>query len=129
MRNIKYKAYINKYQSLVDVDTIDFVNKEISFWVNAWYMETDTEFASFDDIELLEYVWQCDSKWIELYEWYIVSVYWNIWIIVYSDTWYSIKYSDWNSIWLYSWYTINVIGNIYENPNLVHDIVIKNLPF
>jgi hypothetical protein len=125
MREIKYKAYIHTYKfwdsigCIVDVDTIDFVNKEISFWVNAWYMETDTEFASFDDIELLEYVWQCDSKWIELYEWYIVSVYWNIWVIEYSDTWYAIKYSDWNSIWLYSWHTIDIIWNRFENPDLI----------
>ena len=29
MREIKYRAYINRDKYIVDVDTIDFINKEI----------------------------------------------------------------------------------------------------
>lgn len=127
MREIKFRAWDKKKKKMFedfDWEWLAISNKWIL--VRPWYTSLE---ESEKDIELMQYTWVCDENWKEIYEWDILQVYNNIWIVEYSDTWYSLKYNDWNNIWLYSWHTKEVIWNIYDNPQLYHDTIIKNLPF
>lgn len=123
MRKLKFRAYDKKKKKMFEDFDWEFlaISNEWKL-VRPWYTSFE---ESEKDVELNQYTWICDEDGKEIYEWDIIQVYNTIWIVEYSDTWYWLRYNDWNIIWLYSWHTKKVIGNIYENP----EIVIKSSPF
>jgi uncharacterized phage protein (TIGR01671 family) len=97
-----------------------------------------------EGFEVMQYTWLKDNNWVEIYEGDIVkSKYWHIWIVLfgeYEQDWSGQEYSPSVCLWFYvkivgkklsSCYLTydsileskisEVIGNIYENPELLQE--------
>ena len=69
MREIKFKALLKADGRIYEVRSVDFLNKEATFWDK----ETAVNFeASFKDIELLQFAGFKDKNGVEIYTGYIV---------------------------------------------------------
>ena len=74
-------------------------------------------------IIFMQYVWIKDKNWKEIYEWDIVKWYVGIAEVVYSidlglAPWFTLSYKDLNNE--INIYDCEVVGNIYENPDLIN---------
>lgn len=128
-RIIKFKAFVRGY--MVDVVTIDFVNKYIT-WDDNQYDRRDPpnkcfEIESFEEIKLMQFTGFKDKHGKEIYENDIISAgktlqgknicwevkfYWSGWRI--GDRRHAPTPTS-KSFWKY----IEIIGNIYANPELL----------
>ena len=91
-----------------------------------------TQLCDEDWYELIskrQYTWLKDKNWKEIYEWDICISDEIKWVIEFKDWSYDIYkdwdiryYSDSRSIYLDEFW-IEVIGNIYENPELLKSII------
>lgn len=73
-----YKAYIKEFNVIVDVESVDFENKYITWFDGQYdrsYPEPNKmyEITSFDDCVLLQYSGFCDDRGNKLYEGDIVK--------------------------------------------------------
>lgn len=122
MREIKFRAFFKVDGRIYEVLNIDFANKEAALWDK----ETAVNFeASFDEIELMQYTGRNDVNGVEIYDGYLVKFYSGegqkpIKGIVEFDNnscFYVCEVGD----YIYPFMTtfgFEVLGNIYENPNL-----------
>jgi uncharacterized phage protein (TIGR01671 family) len=126
MREIKFKAFVKKenskqyYSGMYDVKAINFTTREV--WV-----ERGSSFApdlfSFDEIELLQYIGGKDKNKNDVYEGNIYQQYQDGElvrgkIIFYGDHSFRL---DVGNIYYFIKFTGEVIGNIYESPELLKE--------
>ena len=129
MRDIKYRAWIESEKIMRnDIAAIDFEN-EILYFVNKDNCMNNKEKREFcyKPYTLMEYTGLIDKNGVEIYEGDVIlianksyknkaTVEWSVlgvkWVLVYNDlsvyelaTWHESVYE--------------VIGNIYENPELI----------
>lgn len=128
-REIKYKAWLKKeYYSVLNpenkvynVENLDFDTQQAYLSECGWY--------DFEDIELIEYTGIKDKNGVEIYDGYIVE-YWyrsvsgtasGTAIVKFYDGAFQLEDIDDsdNTELLYLAEDLEVIGNIYENPELL----------
>ena len=124
MREIKFRAWHKGKKIMGEVLGIDILHKEI-FFSNE---DVDCyEHSDFKDIELMQYTGLYDKKGKEIYEGDIVKLRANhgIGIIKYSDEWgaFVVEYIKPRPLVVlgmnYYKEDIEILGNIYENPELL----------
>lgn len=132
MRKIKFRAFFKADERICEVTSIDFANKEATLWDK----ETAVNFeASFEDIKLLQYTGANDKHGVEIYEGDIVKFESSvpipegpdypkegqIGVVKYGFCDYYVDAKSlcgFNLDELGDWI---VVGNIYENPELLKD--------
>jgi hypothetical protein len=127
MKKIKFRAFFKIDEQIYEVASIDFLNKEVTLWDK----ETAVNFeASFEDIELLQYTGANDKRGVEIYEGDIVKFvsrlddskrmgtvrYWA------GDAAFLIECEREIFFLFHDALNREVIGNIYENPEILKDI-------
>ena len=127
-REIKFRAWLKYGKEIVDVEEIDFMNEVINYIDND-YENNEQEIvgAYFEDIELMEYTGLEDKNGKEIYEGDIVKLRANhgIGVIKYYDEWgaFIVEYIKPRPLAVlgmnYYKEDIEVLGNIYENPELL----------
>lgn len=128
MANLKCRAWDKKLQMMLDVSLIDF-KKRVS--VGEHWKFGETNFMSFDEIELMQFIGLKDMNGQEIFEGDVVHAYSEgaslIGVIEYFDNAYCIKSKNgiYNSLWTNAEY-FEVIGNIYENKELLKNKGYKN---
>lgn len=124
MREIKFRAWHKEEKIIGEVLGIDILHKEI-FFSNE---DVDCyEHSDFKDIELMQYTGLYDKNEKEIYEGDIVKLRANhgIGVVKYYDEWgaFVIEYIKPRPLAVlgmnYYKEDIEVLGNIYENPELL----------
>lgn len=128
MREIKFRAWLKYGKEIVDVEEIDFMNEVINYIDND-YENNEQEIigAYFENIELMQYTGLKDKNNKEIYEGDIVKLRSNhgIGVIKYYDEWgaFIVEYIKPRPLAVlgmnYYKEDIEVLGNIYENPELL----------
>ena len=131
MREIKFRAWLKYGKEIVDVEEIDFMNEVINYIDND-YENNEQEIigAYFENIELMQYTGLKDMREKEIYEEDIVKLRANhgIGVIKYYDEWGAfvvecIKPRPLAVLGMnYYKEDIEVIGNIYENSELIKEV-------
>ena len=132
MRKIKFRVFFKVDGQIYEVLGIDFLNKEVTLWDK----ETAVNFeASFEDIKLLQYTGANDKHGVEIYEGDIVKFESSapipegpdypkegqIGVVEYGFCDY---YVDTKSLCGFNLDELGdwiVVGNIYENPEILKD--------
>ena len=134
MREIKFRAWLKEEKKMVNVETMDFTDKSIQYlkkneFINAYLLRR----MIFDDIELMQYTGLKDKNNKEIYEGDIIKYKFpydkrikHISPVKFLETEASFGIKDryGNEIPLYTVSSNNyfeVIGNIYENKNLLEE--------
>lgn len=122
MKNVKFKAYIKDENKVVDVKELSFKYDEVVYESGRY-----TEVRRFRDVELLQSTGLKDDFGNELFEGYIFeSRFSEIKYVVYWD-------DKLASFWIrgeskeHPLYTLTpfhprILGNIYENPELLEEV-------
>ena len=134
MREIKFRAWLKEDKKMENVKTMDFTDKTIrclkkNEFINAYLLRR----VSFDDVELMQYTGLRDKNGKEIYEGDIIKykVPYDKRIkhispvkFLETEASFGIKDRYENEIPLYTASSNNyfeVIGNIYENKNLLEE--------
>jgi len=125
MREIKFRAWDKRIKKMCHVLAVDFLNRVVS---------TDVGFGTIDgDIELMQFTGIRDKNGVEIFDGDILAFYFD------KDRMLQIKKVVWNELdasffgvdtedggkrsrlafSLESSFKVEVIGNIYENPELL----------
>ena len=133
MKEIKFRAWLKEDKKMENVKTMDFTDKTIrclkkNEFINAYLLKR----MSFDDVELMQYTGVKDKNGKEIYEGDIVKItksegYGEYYeqvkytgkieycILEFRAQPFNLRLSDESIV------EIKVIGNIYENKNLLEE--------
>lgn len=140
MREIEFRAYLKKNQQIVDVLDIDFMQEAIGYMNKA---DTKYTCVKFDDIELMQYTGVKDKNGKKIFEGDIVkcvsedfeeSVGQGVFEVVFETrnktAYFGIKKDGKNTYGFNFDFTpankCEVIGNIYDNPELLEEQDVKD---
>ena len=122
---IKFRAWDKKLQTMLDVSLIDFKKGVL---VGEHWEFGETNFMSFDEIELMQSTGLKDKNGKEIFEGDIVDYKGRKAVIKWHGSYASFIYrfvdelkervSEWDPLFL-AYYHFEVIGNIYENKELL----------
>lgn len=106
MKNIKFRAWHNQIKEMF----LDFPNMNVFFWI-----EQDHQ-----DMEIMQFTGLCDKNGKEIYEGDILKDYDNeqIAVVSFEDGSFIATYEN-ISTTIFEWSGEEIIGNIYENPELL----------
>ena len=124
MTELKFKAFFKVDGQIYEVLSIDFLNKEVTLWDK----ETAVNFeASFDEIELIQYTGVNDKNGKEIYTGFLVKWGLRTYKICFNCGFYMHDLSRINPEYPITKEfkkasdEFEVIGNIYENPEILKD--------
>ena len=127
MKEIKFRAWLKEDKKMVNVETMDFADKSMQYLekseiVNAYLLRR----VIFDDIELMQYTGLKDKNGKEIYEGDIVVLNNiendNMCIVRYEHSRYRLE--GWGlreDLSNAEARFLEVVGNIYENKNLLEE--------
>ena len=126
MREIKFRAWVKEKKAIFEVILIDYVTKKVTYLLERVGHLLSIRDAKFNDIEFMQYTGLKDKNNKEIYEGDIFHI--GSKKILYVVEWIDcglkgrqIKNISW--IGLDYWKDdIEVIGNIYENPELMEEV-------
>lgn len=132
MREIKFKAWLKKeYFSVLNPENKVYDVENLDFDTQQAYL-SECGWCDFKDIELMQYTGLKDKNGAEIYEGYIVEYYGKNAVVTigfpHDEKWYPygicVEYIKYNLKEVEYVYKLNledleVIGNIYENPELL----------
>lgn len=126
MREIKFRAWVKEKKAIFEVILIDYVTKKVTYLLERVGHLLSIRDAKFNDIEFMQYTGLKDKNNKEIYEGDIFHI--GSKKILYVVEWIDcglkgrqIKNKSW--IGLDYWKDdIEVIGNIYENPELMEEV-------
>ena len=129
MREIKFRVYIKKTKEMLPVVSIVQMNDEE--WLRVFPKWYDRNFLGSEwGIVLMQYTWLKDKNGKEIYEGDLVEycIEWGYWNNDYTIK-RTVEYKEWHYNPFIHWHEeftqktypecCEVIGNIYENPELV----------
>lgn len=127
MREIKFRAWLKEEKKMVNVETIDFTDKSIQYlekneFINAYLSRR----MIFGDVELMQYTGLKDKNGKEIYEGDIVVLNNiendNMCIVRYEHSSYRLEgWSLREDLSNVEGRFLEVVGNIYENKNLLEE--------
>ena len=125
MREIKFRAWVKDRKAIFEVVLINYVTKKVTYLLERVGHLLNIRHDKFNDVELMQYTGLKDKNGKEIYEGDIFHI--GSKKILYVVEWIDcglkgrqIKNKSW--IGLDYWKDdIEVIGNIYENPELMED--------
>ena len=127
MREIKFRAWLKEDKEMENVKTMDFTDKTIrclkkNEFINAYLLRR----VSFDDVELMQYTGLKDKNGKEIYERDIVVLNNiendNMCIVRYEHSSYRLEgWSLRENLSNVEDRFLEVVGNIYENKNLLDE--------
>lgn len=124
MREIKFKAWVKELNEIREVEYINFLKKMISYpnkFCKEYYLNAD-----FDEIELMQYTGLKDEYGDEIYEGDIVTLHNSRYKVIFNMEQARFVLRD-DKFEMEIPFTNNnnermeIIGNIYENPELIED--------
>lgn len=124
MREIKFKAWVKELNEIREVEYINFLKKMISYpnkFCKEYYLNAD-----FDEIELMQYTGLKDEYGDEIYEGDIVTLHNSRYKVIFNMEQARFVLRD-DKLEMEIPFTNNnnermeIIGNIYENPELIED--------
>lgn len=128
LREIKFRAWLKDEERMVSVSDISFIGEEIDIYEND---STSGDWRGFDCVELMQFTGYKDSDGIDIYEGDIVTcinhndeaydskVYWSGGALCIDSSACDYDYTAIGFALEMDIYSIEVIGNIYENPELM----------
>lgn len=127
MREIKFRAWLKDRKAIFEVVLINYVTKKVTYLLERVGHLLSIRDEKFNNIELMQYTGLKDMREKEIYEGDIVKLRANhgIGVIKYSDEWgaFVVEYIKPRPLVVlgmnYYKEDIEVIGNIYENPELL----------
>lgn len=121
----KFRAWDKELQTMLDVSLIDFKKRVL---VGDHWEFGETNFISFDDIKLMQSTGLYDKNGKEIFEGDIVDYKGRKAVVKWHGSYASFIYrfvdelkervSEWHPLFL-AYYHFEVIGNIYENKELL----------
>ena len=123
MREIKFRAWIKEKKVIFEVILIDYVTKKVTYIVERIGHLLNIRHDKFNDVELMQYTGLKDKNGKEIYEGDIFHI--GDKKILYVVEWIDCglkgkQIRNKSCIGLDYWKDdIEVIGNIYENPELI----------
>ena len=139
MREIKFRAYDKHLKVIRDVAYIDFYNKEIMYWIDD--EQTTDIVRGYGEVELMQYIGMKDTEDREIYEGDIVKyitkknleIEESITEVVFENCSFCLNFKNKYVVggryamaifnlrdeFTNSEVEFEIIGNIYENPELV----------
>lgn len=127
MREIKFRIF-DKEKSKI---RFDFIIETKSYEKDFNKCIKDYDWNIIENVEIMQYTWLKDKNWKEIYEWDIVKWFYNYSVeIKKAVVWFRIGRFEINSFrciplhefLLWHETKLEIIGNIYENPELNPDI-------
>lgn len=118
-REIKFRAWRKKSKEMCDVSEIDFTNSFVELW-----HDTTTDYTQnlLKDVELMQYTGLKDKNGKEIYEGDVVKFAdWKPKVIEFGTCGFigfGLKNTE-KFLMNYDSENLEVIGNIYENPDLL----------
>ena len=132
-REIKYRAWLKEEEKMVNVETMDFTDKSMQYLekneiIDAYLLRR----MIFDDVELMQYTGIKDKNGVEIYEGDIVLIRIDKTNILHKTvvkfkhgTFIADIIGDNDYIYLFHFGfnkdDFEVVGNIYENPELLEE--------
>ena len=124
MREIKFRAFIKELNEIREVEYINFWKKNISYpnkFCKEYYLNAD-----FDEIELMECTGLKDMKGKEIYEGDIIKFLNGIFEVIWCNekASFMLKNKEYKEFLNFIYENNNgmeIVGNIYENPELLGD--------
>lgn len=129
MREIKFRAWLKDEKKMVEVEEISFLGqKQIAYdEIVGIHSLHYTLWVDLEDIELMQYTGLKDNNGVEIYEGDIVKCYYDLYIVKFQNSSFQfcpICQTCRNKVaYIFSDGAVKssceVIGNIYDNPNLL----------
>lgn len=133
MREIKFRAWVKEKKAIFEVILINYVTKKVTYLLERVGHLLSIRDAKFNDVELMQYTGLKDKNNKEIYEGDIVKLRANhgIGVVKYYDEWgaFVIEYIKPRPLALlgvlgmnYYKEEIEILGNIYENSELIKEV-------
>lgn len=115
MREIKFLVWIWEWTKWEWCDFKKALSEDyIKF--NDWLIEWQD-----DSVIIRQYTWLKDKNWKKIFEWDILKWSWNyIWEIIYDNDFLQYRFKNWRELDFYWVNNLEIIWNIYENPELLN---------
>lgn len=129
LRKIKFRVWDEEINKMTVVDRINFRDEEVEIVTAETKSTEDYYTCSFNDIKLMQYTGYQDEVWTDMYEGDVVDFidygfndneYNCRGEIIFEDgTWHITNSISTSELFNYDGGAIKVIGNIFENPELI----------